>query len=302
MPKPSMQKAWKQTVTTLKRERLMTISNMFIMTISFLTLGAFLVIFVFSQTAIRRLEEQAQLTTFFNDDFPEADILKLKTELEADERVFEVEYISKEDAYAIFTQLNKDEPLLLESITASILPASLEIKTTSTNYLADLSAELGKRDGVEEVRFFEDVVDKFRHWTGVANIVGVALVAMFLFISHAVVISTLRTTIKSKGTELSILKLVGATDSYVTNPLVLQGLFFGVGSALLASLIITLVLGILLLQGFLAGSRLYILSFVPGFSIQPVLFIVILFLILTISGYILGYLGSLAAVKKYLKY
>jgi cell division transport system permease protein len=293
-------KEWTHLIQNLKREKLMSLSNMFVMTITFLLLGVFINVIVFTQTALKYLEQQAQVTVFFKDDFSEQYIMDFKAGLEKDSRIAAVSYISKEEALRIFKEINKDEPILLESISAGILPASLEVSAKNIASLKLLSEEFRQKDGVEEVRFFEDVIARFKMWSTVIYIVGFLLVVIFFVISYSVIIGTLRTTINSKGMELEIMKLVGASDSYVKNPLVYQGVFFGLVSSSIAALIM-LIVGIVLtaLGVFSQGVTL---GFLPGIMINVLVFTFILVLVLILSGFLLGYYGSGAAIKKYLKY
>lgn len=297
-----MGKIWKNVFNNIKREKMISLSNIFVMTITFTLLGVFISMIVGSQTAIKYLERQAQLTVFFKDDYVEQNIINMQTELEKDPRISSVKYVSKEDAFMIFKEVNKDEPMLLESISASILPASLEIRTNEIKDLSVLATELNTREGVEEVKFFQDVIERFRTFTRTIYVVGAILVFVFLLISYSVILTTLRATINSKGVELEIFKLVGATNSYVKKPLIYQGVLFGFISATIASILIS---GILL--GFVAPPQdMFYLGFYmyfgPSFIVKPYIFSIILSSLLIISGVLLGYLGSNSAVKKYLKY
>ncbi len=283
----------------LKREKLLTLSNIGVMAFTFLTLGTFIALIALTQTGIRALEKQAQVSLFFKDEFPESDILALKTELENDERISQVSYISKQDALAIFVEENKDDPILLEAASAEILPASLEIRTKDLADLTVMSEELITLDGVEEVVYRQDVIERFKYWSGIAYTIGFLLTVVLMLISFAVVLITLRITINSKGKELEILKLVGASDAYVKKPLIQQGLFFGVSSSLIASLVLLLIAIILQIIGL---ANYVEFSFFPEFAIHFLAFILGVCLILMILGALLGYFGSQTAIKKYLKY
>lgn len=285
---------------TFQREKLMSVSNIAVMTITFLVLGLFISIVAYSQTAIRNLEKQAQISVFFKDDFVESNILSLKNELEQDKRVKEISYISKDDAYKLFTEINKDDPIVLESVSASILPASLEIKAKNIKDLSPLSQELSQKDGVEEVKFFKDVIDRFKFWRNIAYGVGASFAAISLLISFSIIIISLRIAINSKGEELEILKLVGASDTFVKQPLIDMGIFFGTASALIASLILITISLILNIVG--SGGRYIELSFLPDVLINITIFAILLSVILIAVGVSLGYFGSKAAIKKYLKY
>ncbi len=290
----------KNTLNNVKRERLMSITNIFVMTITFILLGIFITVITISQTILRNLEQQAQVTIFFKDDFSEEKILGLEQKLSEDDRIFSVNYISKDDAYNIFKEINKDDPVLLESVTSGILPASLEIRAKNIANLPKLAEEFNSLDGAEEVRFFSDVVGSFRKFSVIAYVVGFSLVLIFLVISYAVVISTLRTTINSKGVELEIMKLVGARAAYVRMPLIYQGVFYGVVSSFIAGAVILALLLILAKVGFIPASLSF--GFASGAFISAPLYAFILWFLLILSGTLLGYFGSSFAVKRYLKY
>ncbi|OGC47454.1 hypothetical protein A2886_03455 [candidate division WWE3 bacterium RIFCSPHIGHO2_01_FULL_42_13] len=286
--------------TLYSREKFLVLSNIAVMTVTFVILGFFFGTAVGMQTAIKSLEEQAQVTLFFEDKYPESEILALKSRFEADERILNVRYISKEQAFQIFTDINKDEPILLEAVSKDILPASLEIRAQRLSDLSSLATEFESLEGVEEVKFFRDVIERFRYWANVIYIVGGGLVLIFLGLSFAIVMSTLRVTIDSKGDEIEIMKLVGATDDYVKGPLLFQGLFFGLVSATIASVVLLIFFTSIKFLGlFGATSTVFIL---PGVRVLSWIFLIILVVLLLIFGGLLGYLGSQTAIKKYLKY
>ena len=295
-----MGKSLKRMFADLKKERLHSTSNVLIMAITFLVLGVFITVVAMTQTALRFLENQAQVTVFFKDEFEEPGILQLKDRLSADERISEVSYISKNDAFKIFTEVNKNEEALLESISADILPASLEIKTKNIADLSTLSEEFSSLEGVEDVRFFKDVIEKFRVWSGIAYIAGFVLAGIFMTISYSVVISTLRSAIRSKAGEIEIMKLVGASENYVRTPFVQQGLFFGLVSSAIAGIFFVVFLSAGYYAEFLSWNLSF--GFIHGFSITPVVFSLGLAFVLVLSGGLLGYLGSSVAIKKYLEY
>lgn len=290
----------KNTINNIKREKLMSITNIFIMTMTFVLLGIFITVITVSQTVLRNLERQAQVTIFFKDDFGEEKILGLEKSLGDDERILSVSYVSKEDAYSIFKEINKDDPVLLESVTSGILPASLEIRAKDIADLSKLAEEFNSLDGAEEVRFFDDVIGNFRKFSVLAYVFGFSLVFIFFVVSYAVVLSTLRTTINSKGVELEIMKLVGARDAYVRMPLIYQGMLYGVISSFIAGVLLVLTLIIFAKVNYIPAVLSF--GFTNNFSISSTAFSFLLWFVLVVSGTLLGYLGSSLAVKRYLNY
>ena len=285
---------------TFQKEKVLSFANILTMTITFLVLGIFMLIVFISQSTLSYLEQQTQVTAFFKDDFSEESILALKGTLEQDDRIAEVEYISKEDALKIFSEINADEPLLLESISANILPASLKIRTKKLENLKIIAEELSPNEGIEGVKFFEDVIVKFQKIANIVYIVGFTLTAMFLFVSYSAIIITLRTYINKKGTELEILKLVGASNDYVQRPIITQGIFFSFTSSVIATVL--LVSGALLASALRISSAGLAVPFLPEIKVSLILVTAILGIVLLLSGLLLGYLGSKSTVKKYLEY
>lgn len=297
-----MSKALTRVLHSANKEKLFTASNLVVMTLTFLVFGLFILIEVFSQTLLDKLEKEATVTVFFKDDFGESKILDLKAKMEMDDRVFSVKYVSKDDAFAIFRELNKDEPLLLESVTANVLPASLEVKADDVGLLGSLSEEYSKLEGVEGVKYFKDIIERFNQWrTGLSIGVGIVL-AILLFVSFSIVVSTVRTAISLRGTEYEILKLVGATDDFVKKPLIYQGVLYGGVSAFIASIFYAVVLMGADIGGVFKSIELSQVVLFSNFALPIWMFSLVLVALLTVSGVILGHLSSLSAVKKYLNY
>lgn len=289
----------KELKSLYTREKFLVISSVSVMAVTFAVLGFFLSLAVGFQTAVKGLEEQAQVTIFFKDDFAEQQILELRDRLSEDERILEVKYISKEDAFRIFTDINKDEPILLEAISKDILPASLEIKAEKIASLSDLASEFESYEGVEEVKFFRDVIERFRYWTSVIYIVGLVLVLIFVMLSFSIILATIRINISSKADEIEILRLVGATDDYIRKPFEFQGIVFGILAAIVSAILLNIMFASIQFAGYFSiDSQLVVF---PGVRVGLWIYALALTAFLLLFGYLLGYLGSRTAVKRYLK-
>lgn len=293
-------KAFDRSIQNIKKETFLSVSNLLIMVVTFIFLGLFITLVAVSQTAIRSLESQAQIHVFFKDDFSEQNIFALRDRYINDKRIDTVNYVSKAQAYKIFSEYNKDSPTLVESTSESILPASLEIRAKNISDLESLNREIQSIDGVEDIRFLKDVADSFKFWSNIVYIGGFIFIAVFVFISYSIILYTLKSTINSKGMELSVLKLVGASDEYVRDPFVYQGMIFGMISAGIAGLFILILSIIVTFTGvFKKGIMLGLLY---GVNIHPIVFASLVMILLMVFGGLLGYFGSSSAVKKYLKY
>ena len=253
---------------------------------------------------LRYFESKPQITVFFTDKATEADANTLKTTLQSTGKIASMKYVSKDDALAIYRQQNKNDPLLLEMVTADILPASLEVSAINPNYLRDLAPVIKKAQGVEEVVFQQDVVDALLRWTNAIRWVGGVLVAIFAVNAILIVTTVIGMKIALKKEEIDILKLVGASPWYIRFPFVLEGGFYGLVGAFVSWVII---LGLLVWQqpaisGFLGMIPIIHLIFNTISSWTFVGAVGGLLALLIIVGSILGSVGSMVALGRYLKF
>jgi len=285
---------FKEAWQAIRRHRWLTVSSLLVMTATFWLTSIFAVVAWGSGLILEHLESRAQITVFFKDEVSPEEILNLKASLEGGGRVAVAEYVSKEEALQIYMGQHQDEPILLESITANIFPASLEIRARELSDLPGLAVQLEQESGVEEVVFYKDVVETFRRWSNLARWGGLGLVGFLGLISVLIVLLTIGMTIHTRREEIEIMALVGATDWYISGPFLVQGAFYGLVAALFSSL---------LLLALLPAAAPLVREIFGGLPL-PALnwwFFAALFLGQLLFGTLLGVLGSFAATKKYLR-
>jgi cell division transport system permease protein len=179
-------------------------------------------------------------------------------------------------------------------VTANILPASLEVSTTDIAYLGEIAQILGNEPEVEEVIFQEDVVKALHNWTNTLRKVGVGLISTLGLVSLLIVLIIIGMKITLRREEIEILQLIGASPWYIRAPFIFEGIFYGIVGAILAWGISYLIL---------LYSTPFLLEFLAGIPILPVpiFFMLALLGAEIFAGVLIGILGSLLAVKRYLK-
>ena len=187
-------------------------------------------------------ETRPQVTAFFTDEVSESAILTLKQELEKQEYVAKVAYVSKQDAYEFYKQQNKDDPLLLEMVTPDILPPSLEVSARNAHDLPVIRTELEKINGVDEVVYHSDVIDALTRWTTGIRLGGLVLVGILALLSILVMTIVISMKVAAKRDEISTIKLLGATPFFIHGPYVFEGAFYGLISSTIAWLFTTILI------------------------------------------------------------
>ena len=231
----------KDILTSIRRTPYQSLTSFLIL---FFTL--FLSLFFFNMTSffngiLSYVETRPQVTVYFQDKVEESDIFKIRDEVSATGKTTSIKYVSKDEALQIYKDLNKNNPLLLEMVTAEILPASLEVYATKPEYLSQIAEFLKKQNGIDEVIFQKNIVDKLVGLTTVLRRISVFVLFFLLIISVIVLITTTAFKIALKKDEIELMTLLGASKSYVRKPFLLEGVFFGIASGTLAFLFFYLI-------------------------------------------------------------
>lgn len=287
-------KTFKTTWRNIRRSPYQAFAAIFVMALTFLFISFFTFLLYGSSKAISYFESRPQVTAFFKNEVKQADIDSLKDSLMATNKVSSIKFVSKEEALEIYREQNKDDPLLLELVTADILPASLEISTVKIEDLSGINNMLKDSPLVSEVVFQKDVVSVLTSWTNALRSIGFGLIIVLSLVSIFIMVIIIGVKISQKKHDIEIMRLIGAGGWYIRWPFMLEGIFYGSVGALLGWLIST---------GALWYATPFLSSFLKGIPIFPIPFIFLFGLLgmEILVAVILGMLSSFVAVLRYLK-
>ncbi len=252
------------------------------------------------------VETRPQVTVYFQTKTPEAEIFRTRDELVNSGKVLSIKYISQADAFNIYKNLNKDNPLLLEMVSADILPPSLEIYAKKPIYLPEIAEFLKKQPAVDEVQFQKDIFDRLITLTSILRKVTIVFFAYLITMSIIVLTTTTLFKIALKKDEIELLRLLGATNFYVRKPFLLEGLFMGFTASVCSFLILAGILFYLspFLGAYLRGTPSLILDLnwtqLTVWPLNPV-FLAITFGLSSLFGMGIATAASFLATNKYLK-
>lgn len=282
-----------KAIINLRRGGWLSLGSILGLAITFVILSEFTIIGYGLNTAIRYLETRPQVTVFFEDAVTEEEILGLKEVLEERWQLASAAYVSKEQAMAIYAEENQDEPLLLEALTPQIFPASLEVRAQAVEDLAPIAGFLQERSGVEEVVYYADVADSFRSWRDLVRLIAISLGILLGFNALLATFGAVGDSIRRAGPEIKVMRLIGASSGFVRNPFVVQGALSG----LLAAVVSTFLAAV---SYRLLWIRLRPFVHELPLAVSPLTLTGLVALKLGL-GAILGSLGSLWAVRRYLR-
>ncbi|MFH1656578.1 MAG: permease-like cell division protein FtsX [Candidatus Nealsonbacteria bacterium] len=280
----------------------LSISTIFIIVmVVFLVTTLFLFNFA-SKILIADIEKKVDVSVYFEKEVLTENIMEIKSELVNMSEVREVEYVSKEQALEKFIERHRDDPVLMESLTEvgeNPFLASLSIKANEAFQYENIVSFLDNdsyKASINKVDYFQrkPVIERLFTITNGINRIGITITIILGIIAVLIIFNTIRIAICNTNQEISVMKLVGASNWFVRGPFLIQGIISGI----IATLIVLIsTFGITYL---INDNVKFIAPQIDIFSI----FLSSIWMLISIQLFVsvgLGILSSMIAVRKYLK-
>ena len=258
-------------------------------------MGTFSLVAYNAQVQLQKLESEYEILAFVDENCDEAQTKAVGRAIEQRDNVKECVFISKEEAIESFEEKYEGDELF-QNLDPEILRDRYAV------YVDDLSISgktaqdiLDNVDGVAKVRVDEDISGGLITLRNIAGVVCIALIAILLLVSVFIISNTIKLTTFDRRDEIAIMKMVGATNSFIRLPFVVEGLILGFISSLVAFF---LEWG---LYDFLASKiaqidTLQLITVVPFAECIEIVAIAY-----AITGFVVGVFGSMLSIRKFLR-
>lgn len=229
-----------EAVDSLRRGGRLGVLSAGTIVVAFFVLGAFVLV-VRNLAAIEQAwDRSAELSVYLSDTSTDADRAAIERALAPGPIVADIQSVSKQGALARFKQNFADLAGTIDSVGENPLPASIEVHLrpgagTRAN-LDALSAVLRPLPGVVDVRYDREWLERFQAGVAALRNGGLTLGAVLAFAAALTVGSVVRLRLEARRDELEIMQLVGAPDSYIRGPFVMEGILQGGAGAAAALL------------------------------------------------------------------
>ena len=152
-----------------------------------------------------------------------------------DARVEKVEYRTKEDALNIMKSRWGESSYLLDSLGNNPLPNSVLITVDTLESAGAVTDYAASLDGVEDVKYYQETVEKLTKVTGFLQIAALIIMAFLVVVSIVVVSNTIKLTVFARSREISIMKYVGATNWFIRGPFLAEGIIIGILASMVSA-------------------------------------------------------------------
>lgn len=286
----------KQAFQQIWRNKGMALASMFAITAMMLILGLFFVLVVNINLLTELIKnDYEKIEVYLYDDVTEQDAKVMMDTIQTFGGVKETSYRTKEEALGILKARWGENAYLLDSLGDNPLPNSIIVTVDSLESSHRVYSNLETLDGVEDISFFQETVDKLMKASNFLQIGAIILMAFLIVVSVVVVSNTIKLTVYARAREISIMKYIGATNWFIRGPFLVEGIVIGVISSLIAAGITYFVYSQVINM---AGRQVMtILGTTPVPASYLALNLVIIFVVMGIS---IGACGSIVSMRRYL--
>ena len=287
---------FKQALKQVGRNGAMSLASFFSIIAMTLILGVFFIALVNINLAMDKAKQDYdQIQVYLFDSTSLEDAENIQSELSAMPEVSEAYYLSKDEAMAEWKAEWGESAYLLDSLSTNPLPNAIVIKVAELEGASSVAERAGSFEGVEDVVYYQDTVDKLSKVTNALQIAAWVIMAFLVMVCVVVVSNTIKLTVFARAEEINIMKYVGATNWFIRGPFIIEGMLIGLISALISA-------GI---TGFLyskiieiAGEDIFLMF---NMRLMPLDFFAInLLWIFVALGISVGAVGSLVSVRRFL--
>lgn len=299
------------------RNGFLSFAAIVVITLSLSAFGAMIFFGAFGRALIADIKDKVDINVYFSLTAQVPDILSLQRELGTLPEVASTTYVSREETLAVFKDKWQDNALIMQGLAEigdNPFPASLNIKAKDPGQYGAIASYLKSKNPtdtsgspiIDKINYAENklVIDRLGRIIPAVEKTASIIALILVIVAVIVVFNTIRLIIFTAKDEISVMKLVGASNIYVRGPLVVSGIMYGVISA---------VLTVILMAAFAYWSDAAILRF-AGVEIAADFELVVnvlshyfqsnlsqIVLIIGGAGIILGGLSSYVAARKYLR-
>ena len=283
--------------SSIGKHGFMSFASVTIIVACLISMGSFSLLAVNVDQMIRKLETQNEMLAFVKEDYSESQARAIEPKLEAINNVSKVEFITREQAMDNFKKSYSNRSLF-EGIDETTFRARYVIYLDDISLMQETQTQIGQVTGIDDVNAPIEISKGMVTFRNVVAAVSIILIVILFIVAVFIMSNTIKLTTFGRREEIAIMKMVGATNSFIRTPFVIEGLTLGVlGAAIAFGLqwgIYTLITE--KIMGTIAGKFINVLTVMPFTDLALDVGLVFLGV-----GVVVGAFGGAIAIRNYLK-
>lgn len=296
---------FKESLTGFTRNLGTTLGSIITIFLSLLIIGVFLVCGAVVNNIVSSIEDKVSITVYIADEAPQESIDSLMSHIGGMDGVQSVDFTTKEEALENFRNSMVSNPDIVDQLDGvNPLPASIlvqlseaqEVELIADQIMADstfLQICDNPEDPSDSLKYGQSTVDKLFSLTNYIRYIGIALIALLVFIALVFINNTIRLAILARRKEIAIMRLVGASNGFIRGPFLMESALHAIIGAGLA------VLSLEMIRRFALPNIASALPWLPVDLASGMYFQI--YVVLMVAGLVIGAIGAFFAMRRYLK-
>ncbi len=294
----SMNYLFKQGMKNIWTNRIMSVASFCVLMVSLLLVG-FMMLFIANINQFVGGIENKNEVVIFLEDVSESQIAAMQNTLNDMDNVSSVVFYSKEEALEDMKASMENADDLFGYVEDNPLPDAFRIRIADIEKISGTLMEINKMDGIDSIKSPTDFINILTGLKSFIGIISAVVLAALVVVSLVIISNASRASVDIRKREIAIMKLVGATNTFIKVPFFVEGMFIGILAGITAAAVTALgysELVKMLSQDMTLWSIMSINGFIPLKSVIWQLSAGYL-----VVGTVIGALGTVMSTRKYLK-
>lgn len=284
----------KEGIVSVFNHGFMSFASICVIIACLIIMGSFSLLSLNVDAIIYRMESENQILAYVDESLSETEARALEAQIEAVPNVASAQFISRDEAFESFKKQYTNTSLF-EGIDSSVFRHRYVINLSDISLMAKTQTDLLSVRGIAWINAFLQISEGFVRIRNIVTTVSVTLVGILFVISLFIMSNTIKLTTFERREEIAIMKMVGATSGFIRWPFVIEGLLLAAFGSL-SAYIIQYGIYRLVTEKLIGNTGFSFIMFIPFSQIA-----VPMLIIFVSVGFLVGVVGSLIAIRNYLK-
>lgn len=288
--------SFSQARKNIWRNGLMSLASLFTIASCLIILGIFTMLTMNVNHITAEIKNQCEIEFFMKDDANEQTVARIGEQIRAMENVKEAVLFTKADRldYAKKDAFEGREELLEGYEKDNPFSDSYKITLKDISKTSETVSQMEAIDGVDHINNQQDFVDLVLAFSNMIKKCSIVIMAVLLIVAIVIISNAIKLTVFNRRKEINIMKYIGATDGFIRVPFIIEGMLIGLLGAVLAFALSSW--GYVALSGYMDKLQMDLFTLLPYYETAPVMAVIFIF-----AGCVIGMVGSLISMRKYLR-
>ena len=275
--------------------RLMSLASVAVLMSCLVMIGSAFMLFLNVDSLLKNIQAQNVIMVFADLDADDATVAQLKENIGKLDNIASIDFVPKEDAYKQVISSLGDNASILSGVDDSFLPDGFKVTVSDMEFFTKTVNDIRGLPNVYSIQQNSDLAARLEKIRAAVSYISMGIVILLLIVAIFIIANTIKITMFSRKLEISIMKAVGATNSFIRWPFLVEGVTLGILAAILAW-------GILYgLYAFTGEALLTIFGVLGGSLVSFWDYAVYIGIAFVVVSIIAGGFGSIISIGKYLK-